>query len=286
MMRSLYSGVTGLRNHQTRMDVIGNNISNVNTVAYKGSRAVFQDIFSQTLSPASGANGTITGGVNPKQIGLGSTLATIDVLNTPSATQYTGNTLDLAIEGDGYFTLSANGSLSYTRAGNFYADQNNNLVSANGAFVQGYRVDVNGNFVDLSGNPLAFGASPIMQDIFLDPAYKNITIDSNGKVNAQDAAGNTAIIGQLVLATFANNNALEKVGSNTYHSSVNSGNPVYVVPGDGGSGNLKPGALEMSNVDLANEFSNLITTQRAFQANARIITTSDEVLMELVNLKR
>ncbi|MCE5236253.1 MAG: flagellar hook-basal body complex protein [Clostridiaceae bacterium] len=268
MMRSLYSGVTGLRNHQTRMDVIGNNISNVNTVGYKSSRVVFQDIFSQTISPATGAS-TASGGTNPKQVGLGSTLASIDVLNTESATQYTGNTLDLAISGDGYFVVNSNGAEAYTRAGNFYTDENNYLVTASGAFVQGFTT----------------GTSGAIGNIAIDPTYTGVTIGETGQIYANDTSGTKVLVGQIALATFANTNALEKVGSNTYRSSENSGAATYTAPGTG-SGKLSSGVLEMSNVDLAAEFTDMIVTQRGFQANSRIITTTDSMLEELVNLKR
>ena len=272
MMRSLYSGVTGLRNHQTRMDVIGNNISNVNTVGYKSSRVVFQDIFSQTVSPASGANGTVSGGTNPKQIGLGSMLASIDVMSTESSTQYTGNTLDLAISGDGYFVVTANGVNTYTRAGNFYTDENNDLVTSSGAFVQGYLVGADGTV----GTKLS--------NIRLDPTLDRLAIDENGRVTAQSGS-DKVVIAQIVLATFANNNALEKAGANTYRSTENSGEAVLTTPGVK-SGKLSSGSLEMSNVDLAAEFTDMIVTQRGFQANSRIITTTDSMLEELVNLKR
>ena len=281
MMRSLYSGVTGLRNHQTKMDVIGNNIANVNTVAFKASRVVFQDIYSQTIQPASGADGTTIGGRNPQQIGLGMQLATIDVMHSKCTAQYTGSTLDLSIEGDGYFVLSNGGQMSYSRAGNLYTDSDNNLVNANGSFIQGYEVNPDGSLV-----VDAFG-DPIMTNINLDPNYYDVSINSSGQVVGLDKATNdSVVIGQLVLATFANNNALEKVGENTYRSTVNSGAAVLDTPGNGGAGTLNPGTLEMSNVDLTNEFADMIVTQRGFQANSRIITSTDEMLEEIVNMVR
>lgn len=280
MMRSLYSGVTGLRNHQTKMDVIGNNIANVNTVGYKASRVVFQDIYSQTIQPASGAS-TGSGGKNPQQIGLGMQLATIDVLHTKSTAQYTGSTLDLSIEGDGYFTVSNDGQLTYTRAGNLYTDTNSNLVNANGAFVQGFEVNTDGSLVlDAAGDP-------IFENIFIDPNYYDVSINSNGQVVGLDKATNDShVIGQLALASFNNNSALEKVGQNTYRSTINSGDAVFNTPGTGGTGAINPGTLEMSNVDLTNEFADMIVTQRGFQANSRIITTTDEMLEEVVNMVR
>lgn len=280
MMRSLYSGVTGLRNHQTKMDVIGNNIANVNTVGYKASRVVFQDIYSQTIQPASGASAN-SGGKNPQQIGLGMQLATIDVLHTKSTAQYTGSTLDLSIEGDGYFTVSNDGQLTYTRAGNLYTDTNSNLVNANGAFVQGFEVNTDGSLVlDAAGDP-------IFENIFIDPNYYDVSINSNGQVVGLDKATNDShVIGQLALASFNNNSALEKVGQNTYRSTINSGDAVFNTPGTGGTGAINPGTLEMSNVDLTNEFADMIVTQRGFQANSRIITTTDEMLEEVVNMVR
>ncbi len=272
MMRSLYSGITGLRNHQTRMDVIGNNISNVNTAGYKASRVVFSDIYSQTISPASGSTAG-SGGTNPKQIGLGAAIATIDVLHTASASQYTGAPLDVSIEGDGYFVLSNNGQYTYTRAGNFYTDGNDNLVSSNGAFIQGYAV---------TGGT----TSTTLSNIHIDPSYYDVSIDETGAIVGIDTDGDKVTIGYIALATFPNENALEKVGQSAYRSTVNSGAAQYSVPGSDGAGTLNPGTLEMSNVDLASEFTDMIVTQRGFQANSRIITTTDSMLEELVNLKR
>lgn len=279
MMRSLYSGVTGLRNHQTKMDVIGNNIANVNTIGYKSSRVIFQDIYSQTIKPAS-TTGTGSGGTNPQQIGLGVQVATIDVLHTKSTPQYTGNSLDLSIEGDGYFIMSSDGQLSYTRAGNFYQDVNHYLVDANGAYVQGFEVDSNGALVLDNGNP-------VPTNILLNPNYYDISINSSGQVVGIDQSTNQSqVIGQIALATFANPNGLEKVGQNTYRVTVNSGVEVRNTPGVGTGGLLNPGTLEMSNVDLTSEFADMIVTQRGFQANSRIITTTDQMLEELVNMVR
>jgi len=278
MMRSLYSGVTGLRNHQTKMDVIGNNIANVNTVGFKSSRVIFQDIYSQTVAPASAATAT-TGGTNPQQIGLGVQLATIDVLNTASSSQYTGNTLDLAIDGEGYFVIQDGASNTYTRAGNFYTDENNYLVDSNGNYVVGYEVD----------DPLTGALTmPLVQEhIYIDPGYYDVSISANGQVVGLDnATSQSHVLGQLVLASFANPNGLEKIGENAYRTTVNSGTAVLDTPGQNGMGALNPGSLEMSNVDLTAQFADMITTQRGFQANSRIISTTDQMLEELVNMVR
>lgn len=277
MMRALYSGITGLKNNQTRMDVIGNNISNVNTAGYKASRVVFQDIYSQTLSPASASTAN-SGGTNAKQVGLGSSIASIDVITTSSASQYTGYPLDLAIEGSGYFTVSDNGQTLYTRTGNFGTDSKNYLVSASGAFVMGYP--------GTSTPGTNLGAPSKIQ---IDPKYSDVAIDSTGAITGIDTTGGTSTkvtIGYIALATFSNNGGLEKAGGNCYRSTTNSGAPVYSTPGEGVAGRLNPGTLEMSNVDLASEFTDMIVTQRGFQANSRIITTTDSMLEELVNLKR
>lgn len=283
MMRSLYSGVTGLRNHQTSMDIIGNNIANVNTVGFKASRVIFQDIYSQTIKPSSAANGTENGGTNPQQIGLGMQISTIDVLQTRAAAQYTGAPLDLSIEGDGYFTVNNAGADLYTRAGNFYSDENSYLVDSNGSYVRGFEVNADG-----SGDLVLDGAGdPILTNILIDPDYYDVSITSSGQViGLEKATNDKKVLGQLILATFSNNSALEKVGQNTYRETVNSGEATYVEPGDSGSGSINPGTLEMSNVDLTSEFTNMIVTQRGFQANSRIITTTDQMLEELVNIKR
>jgi len=282
MMRSLYSGVTGLRNHQTKMDVIGNNIANVNTVGFKSSRVIFQDIYSSTIKTASAPSAT-NGGTNPQQVGLGVSIAAIDVLHSKGAPQYTGETLDFSIDGDGYFILSNGTEEKYTRAGNFYISRGNDLVSANGEYVQGFQLDAAG---DIVLDPVT--GDPILQNIHIDPKYHNVTIDENGLIVGLDSTANNAktTIGKVALAMFSNVSGLEKNGNNTYVSTVGSGDAVYVSPDTGGSGALNPGTLEMSNVDLANEFTDMIVTQRGFQANSRIITTSDSMLEELVNLKR
>ena len=300
MMRSLYSGVTGLKNHQTKMDVIGNNIANVNTAGFKASRVIFQDIYSQTVAPASAGNGT-TGGTNPMQVGLGVQLATIDVLNTPASSQYTGNPLDLAIDGDGYFIIQNGTTYTYTRAGNFYTDSAHYLVDSNGNYVMGCELNADGtpkyvrevidpgtgDTVIEDCQPTDEGATLVLDRIYIDPKYYDVSINANGQVVGLDEeTSQTTVIGQIVLGQFANPNGLEKVGENAYQTTVNSGSATITTPGAGGSGKLNPGSLEMSNVDLTAQFADMITTQRGFQANSRVITTTDEMLEELVNMVR
>ena len=270
MLRSLYSGVAGLKNHQIRMDVIGNNIANVNTVGFKSSRVVFEDIYSQTLKPASAGSAT-TGGMNPQQVGLGVTIAAIDVLHTRTGAQYTGSPLDVSIEGDGFFVVNDGFGNYFTRAGNFYTDDDNYLVTATGMRVQA------------RATPPATGTVSIQ----IPSNYYDISIDKTGAIiGINSTTTNKETIGHLCIAKFNNQNALEKVGESLFRESSNSGTPTYMNPGTTGAPFLNPGSLEMSNVDLAKEFTDMIITQRGFQANSRIITTSDQLLEELVNLKR
>lgn len=284
MMRSLYSGITGLKNHQTRMDVIGNNIANVNTIGFKSSRVVFQDLYSQTLSGGSRNNydpatKTGMGGVNPKQVGLGVTLSTIDTIYTPGANQYTGRWMDLCINDDGFFCINNGSGEIYTRAGNFYEDDANYLVTSTGAFVKGYAIK--------AGATVQPDMTTELPMIKLNPDYENYSISENGLITAYDPQNEEIVnIAYIKLATFPNTNGLEKIGGNYFRETSSSGKAKPTTPGEGGAGVLSPGSIEMSNVDLAAEFVDMIVTQRGFQANSRTITTSDQMLEELVNLKR
>jgi flagellar hook protein FlgE len=278
MLRSLYSGVSGLKNHQIRMDIIGNNIANVNTVGFKASRVVFQDIYSQTLSPASAPTAT-SGGTNPMQVGLGVTVSTVDVMHTRTGSTYTGNPTDVSVEGDGFFVVNEAPTVPgtpnyYTRAGNFSLDTTGHLVTSDGLFVMGYP------------SPLPAPLPAALSQITIPANVSNVSIDKNGNVTGINAANTKITIGTIALATFTNQNGLEKMGGSLYDSTANSGVPAYTNPGAAGAATLNAGALEMSNVDLSNEFTDMIITQRGFQANARIITTSDSLLEELVNQKR
>ena len=329
MLRSMYSGISGLKNFQTKLDVIGNNISNVNTYGFKKGRVVFKDLISQTTSGASSATQT-TGGVNAKQVGLGSQIAAIDTIHGTGSLQTTSRTLDLAISGDGFFmvansngqaggteqTLAAGFSdFSYTRAGNFYMDAEGYIVDSNGAYLVGVRnttvYDGNAtgakaetasnatpdgaNLTAAIGNTDLYNAGAInvanTADIEQGPIKiptnaQSMSIGQDGTVNYVDVNGNLQVAGRLLLANFPNEGGLEKTGSNYYAASANSGDPYIQTATQGGIGSIQSGFLEMSNVDLSEEFTEMIVAQRGFQANSRIITTSDEILQELVNLKR
>lgn len=302
----MYAGISGLKNFQTKLDVIGNNIANVNTHGFKKSRVIFKDLYSQTVSGASGATAS-RGGVNPQQVGLGAQISTIDTLHGGGSTQFTGNTLDLAIEGDGFFIVAdgtgpANAPAgftneAYTRAGNFYMDANGYLVNGDGKYVFGFAgVPVNGVFpsgdptptltTDSNGALPVGGANQTNGPIRIPTNAQSMAIGNDGTVTFVDADGDLRYAGQLVMAQFPNPGGLQKEGGNYYQSTTNSGGAFYSVATEQGMGTIQSGSLEMSNVDLSEEFTEMIVAQRGLQANTRIITTSDEILQELVNLKR
>ncbi|MDA3849809.1 MAG: flagellar hook protein FlgE [Spirochaetaceae bacterium] len=466
MMRSLYSGVSGLQNHQIRMDVVGNNVANVNTIGFKKGRVNFQDMISQSMGGAARPNDEI-GGVNPKQVGLGMTVATIDTIHTQGSLQTTGVTSDLAIQGNGLFILSKGDQDFFSRAGAFGVDADGLLVnSANGLRVQGWTaqtvngetilnnasdvgdlviplgskdpakatldvdlacnldkrtpevlpgaaeadmlngtwtldkdiydsfgevhkmrveftkvngvnnqwqvsvmvdpdlalegadrditntnlavgegetagntftmtfdnlgalqsaVDAAGNTIDAGklqipvsfdvagGNPDEAGA-PLTQTFnlnlgevgsytdtvtqfadtsstkaFFQNGYgmgylENYKIDQNGIITGVYSNGTNRALGQVALASFINPGGLEKAGETMFMESINSGQANIGPSGIAGKGKFISGALEMSNVDLAEQFTDMIVTQRGFQANSKTITTSDTMLQELLNL--
>jgi flagellar hook protein FlgE len=441
-MRSMFSGVSGLRAHQTRMDVIGNNVANVNTVGFKSGRVTFQEIFSQTLQGASAPDPvTGRGGTNPMQIGLGLGVGAVDTITTRGSVQRTDNPTDLSIEGDGFFVCKggASDTFKFTRAGNFTIDKLGNLVTGSGMNVYGWqalKTDGSGEFdterpiepinlysdtyrnkriisakattrAQLAGNldaamPLVGeGNDPTEDQVFIMPMtiydklgndYKinirfwkvttetapddssststwqwdieadsstlsvtlpadpntlvfnetgiitegqtatvsftpdestgtngfsvdfdffkitsfaadnsvkpqsvdgypsgslvTFSVGSDGVITGIYDNGQQQALGLIAISNFENPAGLQKVGDNMYIPTTNSGDFKAVKPGSGGTGTLNPGTLEMSNVDLSKEFTEMIITQRGFQANSRIITTSDEMLQELVNLKR
>jgi flagellar hook protein FlgE len=412
MMRSLFAGVSGMKNHQVRLDVIGNNIANVNTVGYKASRVTFEEAFSQLLQGASrpGARGSASiGGSNPVQVGLGVSLGSIDTLYTQGNLETTGVMTDLAIQGDSLFVLSDGNRFYYTRAGNFLIDATGRLVSAtNGLTVQGRvasagvlgqqvgdivlpidqrapaqattAVELAGNLdaqaadgttretaitvydslgtthelkvvftkngtawdfaAFMDGGTTAIGTgtvtftpdgrldSPETQTVSFTPTnganamsielrfgttggldgltgfggslsavlqqqdgygageLEQITIDKTGTITGAYSNGMVMTLAQIALADFENPGGLYREGGNLYTASPNSGDPVMSFVGEGSPSEIAAGTLEMSNVDLAQEFTNMIIAQRGFQSNARVITSSDELLQELVNLKR
>jgi flagellar hook protein FlgE len=423
----MFSAISGLRAHQTKLDVTGNNIANVNTVGFKGSQTVFEDTLSQVLRNGSAPTGD-SAGSNPAQVGLGVKVAGITTNFSQGSQQNTGRSTDFMIQGDGFFVTRAGNENLYTRAGSFDYDGVGNLVTPDGAVLQGWMAndgvvnptgpigplsvpfgqvlaprattggamvgnlsadapvgtslqfqaqmyDALGNgqmmnyqytktaataagdvtwqlrVLDAEGNPMptntatppatsvdvvfnadgvmtspSTGTPPVKQFAFYPPAADfpswdgPVTIDIGavtqfgGKstvaatktVDSGSAAGTLQSIslsgdgtimgvysnelrrpiGQLAMATFANPGGLEKAGNTSFRVADNSGAPAIGLAGTGGRGTMTAGALEMSNVDLAEEFTGLIVAQRGFQANSRVITTSDEILQDLVQLKR
>ena len=463
MMRSLYAGVSGMQNHQTRLDVIGNNVANVNTTGFKRGRVNFQDMISQQMSGAASPT-TEVGGVNPKEVGLGVTVAAIDTVFTQGNLQTTGVSTDIAIQGNGFFVMKNGEESFYTRAGAFSLDSEGTLVNpANGMRVQGWMADeINGQMVlqtagstedliipvgskdpakatenvnfacnlnkntpeilegaspediargtwsteqkiydsfgnehmlnvsftrvvgnpnqwqatvvvdpdmaeesqtrvglnttdgqentflinfdntgtlqsvtdsagnltnpegqivlqtsfnviganpDADGNPtrqtlninlgtigsqkntITQSASSSSTKAFYQDGYTmgyldNFKIDSSGIITGVYSNGTNRTIGQIALATFANQGGLEKAGDNTYVESNNSGMANIGTSGIAGKGSMLAGALEMSNVDLTEQFTDMIVTQRGFQASSKTITTADTLLETVMNLKR
>ncbi|WP_110588060.1 flagellar hook protein FlgE [Microbacterium suaedae] len=387
MLRSLYSGISGLRSHQTMLDVVGNNIANVNTAGFKGSSVLFQDSLSQ-MTGNPGIPGDEVGGRNPAQVGLGVQVAAIQTNFSPGSPQSTGRASDLMISGEGFFAVRNGDETLYTRAGGFTFDATGKMVSADGSIVQGWTAEngvvnpgqnpgdivlpreavaaaqqtteatVTGNLpadaetgdelvrditvfdadgaasvlsltftktdagwdvadaesgaagsltfdggeqtgaltldtgdttIDLSGVTGYAGMSTVAitdQNGAEAGTLTSYAITDDGSVVGTFSNGATETIAKIALATFENPAGLEKAGGASYRVSVNSGVAQLGEAGQGGAGGLVSGALEMSNVDLSQEFTNLIIAQRGFQASARTTTTSDQVLEELVNLKR
>jgi flagellar hook protein FlgE len=287
MLRSLFSAISGLQNFQERMDVIGNNVANVNTTGFKSSRVDLADSFSQTLRASSASTGGSSG--QPSiQVGTGVTTTAIKNMYTQGALARTGLATDLAIAGNGFFVVRDTvSSVEYvTRAGDFRVDDNGYIVTNNGQRVQGWSDAALSTYGDLKIDTTGMPATS-------DPNATLISfaIDDQGRINVNLSDGTQFVRGQILLQNFSDPQGLLREGNNLFSGIGSAGplggaTPTPEPPGTNGLGKIYSGALELSNVDLANEFTNLITTQRAYQANARIITTSDEMLQELVNLKR
>jgi flagellar hook protein FlgE len=284
MLRSLFAGISGLRANQTMLDVTGNNIANANTVGFKSSTTVFQDTLSQMLTGASGSNPN-RGGTNPIQVGLGVQVAATSMNLNQGSAQTTGRSTDLMIQGDGMFVVQLGGEQLYTRAGAFTFDETGALVTPGGARVQGYALDATGTatggLVDVTLDTTALTpAVPAGVEL------TSYTIGNDGKIRGVFSDGIQRDMMQVAIADFNNPMGLERVGGTEFRESANSGPADLGVASQGRRGTIMSGALEMSNVDLAAEFTNLILAQRGFQACSRVITTSDQVLEDLVNIKR
>lgn len=269
-----------MQQFQTSLDVIGNNIANSNTTGFKSARTDFADALSQTIKSASPSTAT-TSGTSGVEVGTG--VQTISTQNNFSqgGINGTGVASDLALAGNGFFVVKdpASSASFATRAGDFHLDDKGYLVTNGGARVQGYTDSTLATVGDIqidgtgAANPAA--------------TFNDYTIDAQGNINVHMSDGTSFVRGQVLLQSFTNEQALAKQGDNLY-SWVSDAGPLAALSaaGTNGLGIIKSEALESSNVDLTSEFANMITSQRAFQASARVITTSDEILQEIVGLKR
>lgn len=261
-MRALDIASTGMQAQQTNVEVISNNLANMTTTGFKRQRAEFQDLIYQNLRRV-GSNSSDSGSIVPSgaQVGLGVKTAAIYRINEQGNLQQTSNTLDLAIQGNGYFQVTLpSGDTAYTRDGTFGLAPDGTIVTADGYVVQpGIQIPNNAT---------------------------NVTINTAGQVQAT-IAGQTApqTVGQLQLATFPNPAGLDSQGSNLFLQSAASGNPVTGNPASPGYGSVMQGFIETSNVNVVTEVTNLITAQRSYEMNSRVITASDEMLSTLSNLR-
>ncbi len=323
MIGSLTSGVQAMSSFVKGIEVIGNNISNINTVGFKGATTRFQDTFSNTLQRGTGNTGLGSNSIT-QQIGTGSKIATIKTQFSQGSLQTTGGLSDLGISGEGFFRVrdTLQGLEYVTRAGDFRVDDQGYLVTNSGFRVQG--LGIAADAVDGDGNGVPDGTFTVsatldyanLRDIRIDyrdtsataPRMETFQIDQGGNVNIFLSDGTSMVRGKIMLQRFQDTGALVKEGDNLFSGIADAGPtepwPASRAPGvlaaafasatdyqalsaaQNGNGRVISGSLEMSNVDLTGEFANMITTQRAFQAASKLITTSDEILQDIVNLKR
>jgi flagellar basal-body rod protein FlgG len=257
-MRAMNTAATGMMAQQTNVEVISNNIANQNTTGFKTQRAEFQDLLYQTARRG-GATSSDTGTIVPEgvQVGLGVKTAAVNRINTQGNLLQTSNPLDLAIQGRGFFQiLQPDGTTAYTRDGSFALSPTGEIVTADGFVVQ--------------------------PGITIPQNTLSVTINSSGQVQALVAGQNTPqIVGQLQLANFPNEAGLEALGNNLLLETPASGQPTVGNPGVTGFGTLNQGMLESSNVDIVSEITNLITAQRAYEMNSKVIQSTDQMLQTL-----
>ncbi len=322
MLRSLYSAVSGMNAFQTSLDVTGNNIANVDTTGFKTGRVEFSDILSQTLSGASAPTATgVTGpgGTNPQQVGLGVSVGAISTLFTQGADQQTGVPTDISLDGSGMFAVSSTvattqptvadtaptpatvgttGPVAYTRAGNFTVDAAGDLVLPNGAKLLGYLTSTSPaptNPSQLSAVNIGVAQTSSGGGVTVVPG--NFNIGANGQITVTDPnTGATIETWQVPIAQFFNPGGMQKVGNNMYVPTANSGQFLATasptqgaslgVPGQNGFASFRVGYLEASNVNLTNEFTNMIIAQQGFDANSKVINTDNNILSTIQNLEQ
>jgi flagellar hook protein FlgE len=293
----MYAAISGLEAHQTELDVTSNNLANVDTIGYKAQRTTFVDELSQMLNAGSGANAQ-RGGTNPQQVGLGVQVGSIDNLMNGGSLQSTGNPLDVAIQGDGFLRCgggnpaawAAPTNVQYTRAGNL-------TVTPNSATGNGYLTTQAGQYVLGYGAISSGGPNPTYtpdaangpnNPIAIPQSATDVAIGQDGSVSYVDAAsGQRVVAGYMSLSSFPNEAGLARAGGSMWSQSANSGQPTTNYPGGPGfqSTQTISGELEMSNVDLATEFTNMITAERGYQANSKVISTADEMLQTVTQMK-
>lgn len=260
MIRSLWIAKTGLDAQQTQMDVVSNNLANVSTNGFKRSRAVFEDLLYQTLRQPGAQSSQQTQIPSGLQIGTGVRPVAAERIHTQGNLQQTGNQLDVAIQGAGFFqVLMPDGTTAYTRDGSFQMDGQGQLVTANGF--------------------------PVQPSLTIPANALSVTIGRDGIVSVTQPGVPAGVqVGNLQLATFINPAGLQSMGDNLYQETVSSGTPGTNVPGTNGAGLLNQSYLETSNVNVVEEMVNMIQTQRAYEINSKAITTSDQMLQKLTQL--
>jgi flagellar basal-body rod protein FlgG len=261
-MRSLDIAGTGMQAQQTNVEVISNNIANMTTTGFKRQRPEFQDLIYQNLRRV-GSNSSDSGSIVPSgaQVGLGVRTAAIYRINEQGNLQQTSNTLDMAVQGNGYFQVTLpSGETAYTRDGTFGLGADGTIVTADGYTVQpGVQIPSNAT---------------------------GVTVNQSGQVQVTISGQTTpTTVGQLQLAVFPNDAGLEAQGGNLYLQTAASGQPVTGNPASPGFGSVMQGFIETSNVNVVSEITNLITAQRAYEMNSKVITTSDDMLSTLTNLR-
>jgi flagellar hook protein FlgE len=289
MMSGMYAAISGLDAHQTMLDVTANNLANVDTVGYKAQSAQFADELSQLVNAATGPNG-FSAGTNPLQVGLGVQVNSIDNVMTAGGVETTGNSTDVAIQGNGFLRV-ANGNVTtspptfdatqYTRAGDLTFNQNGYLTTQTGQFVLGY-----------NASPVASGgytpnlANGTNNPIIVPAGSTNVTIGPDGSVNYQTPAGTAVTAGYITISTFPNEAGLQRNGGSLWSPTAASGTETAGQPGTGNFGKTIGGELEQSNVDMGTEFTNMIEAERGYQANASTITTADQMMQTAVQMKQ
>ncbi|MEY3808020.1 MAG: hypothetical protein RI893_996 [Pseudomonadota bacterium] len=260
MIRSLWIAKTGLEAQQTQLDVITNNLANVGTTGFKGSRAVFEDLIYQTIRQPGAQSSQQTQLPSGLQLGTGVRTVATERLNIQGSLQQTGNSKDLAIQGTGFFQISMpDGTLAYTRDGSFQVDSQGQLVTATGYLVQ--------------------------PTIAVDPAAQSFTVGRDGTVS--QTVGTPPVstaIGTIDLANFMNAAGLEAKGENLFVETASSGAPIVNAPDSNGMGYLSQGYIETSNVNVVEEMTNMIQAQRAYEINSKAVTASDQMLQKLAQL--